>query len=320
MFTLTFATPDDVRAITQHFRAHAPEAPVSLRDEHKLAELMRFQEIVPLLARDAHGALLGCAMARPQPWNRSLRLATRACAPGPLAEQVDQALFEGLLHLGWEQYGLVFFHVTDEHEFRRATRAGASCWGFLPPPIRRTFEGAALIMGAFNEQVEPDRVEAPLNTLTNLTFCRKIIQTYGRGKPFADYPNVYPVGEQRGTGVPVVAGQVWPTFNSRENTLTIERVAGPYPMDTIRTFIRKLHAKGVRDIRLKIPVSHEQVFVDLWGMGFRATSYWPGWYIHGNYRYDCVELIAGLPSPSRERATTFVERVVHKLLDTMQLV
>lgn len=320
MFTLTIATPEHVRAITQHFRAHAPDAPASLRDAQKLDELMRFQEIVLLLALDDAGALLGVGVARPQPWNRALRLSTRACAPGPMAEQIDQALFESLLHMGWAQYGLVFFHVTDEHEFRRATLAGASCWGFVPPPIRRTFEGAELIMGAFNDQLEPERVEAPHNALTTLAFCQKIIQTYKPGKPLAEYPNVFPVGEQRGSGVPVVSGQVWPAFNSRDNTLTIERVAGPYPMDTLRAFIRKINAKGVRDIRLKIPISHEQVFVDLWGMGFRATSYWPGWYIHGTHRYDCVELIAGLPSPARERATTFVERVVHKILDTMQLV
>ena len=58
-----------------------------------------------------------------------------------------------------------------------------------------------------------------------------------------------------------------------------------------------------------------QVF-DLLDFGFRPVSYLPGWFLRGPYRFDCVELIAGLP-PVRG-ADSFIERAVAKIDEGMR--
>ena len=77
-------------------------------------------------------------------------------------------------------------------------------------------------------------------------------------------------------------------------------------MEIIREFVGKVRKKGVTDIRLALPVNHEDALEDLIDFGFQACAYLPGWYLRGPHRFDCLELAAGLPRIPRS-PSTFME-------------
>jgi hypothetical protein len=114
--------------------------------------------------------------------------------------------------------------------------------------------------------------------------------------------------------MPVISGRVWPTYHSKGNYVSIESSAGRYPIEIIREFTSKVRQKGVSDIRLTLPVNQEQAFIDLLDFGFQPVAYLPGWYLRGSHRFDCVQLVAGLPRAPRG-ASSFMERAAAKIMD-----
>jgi hypothetical protein len=173
-------------------------------------------------------------------------------------------------------------------------------------------------MGFYDQEQAVPRISPPRNQITGLAFSKRMIESLPGQETDIPYPKQYPVGAPRGTGTPVISGRIWPTYHSAGNYITIESSAGPYPIETIREFVGKVRQKGVVDIRLALPVNHEQAFVDLLDFGFRAVAYLPGWHMRGTHRFDCIELVSGLPRPPRS-PDTFMERAVAKLLADLSL-
>ena len=89
-------------------------------------------------------------------------------------------------------------------------------------------------------------------------------------------------------------------------------------MEIIREFVGKVRKKGVSDIRMALPVNHESALTELLGFGFQPCAYLPGWYLRGPHRFDCLEMVSGLPRIPRA-ADTFMQRAVKKIADGLKL-
>jgi hypothetical protein len=281
-----------------------------------VAQLLRDQELALIIASD-DSQLLGCAIGLPQHWNTSLEMGAVSVAEVEGRGQIAKALFDALRHLGTKQYGLTTFRARNEAAFRRARELGAMCWGFWPKPGGRSLDGAEMIMGFYDEQGDIRRAEPPDNVITRLPFAQRVLAEYQTVDRNVQFPKNYPVGSPRGTGAVVVSGRIWPSYHSRGNFITIESSAGPYPTEIIREFVEKVRSKGVRDIRMSLPVSQDQAFVELLALGFQPTAYLPGWYLRGPNRFDCVELVAGLSTSSADDQD-FLVRAISKIIEGLK--
>jgi hypothetical protein len=311
---LTVARSEHAEHIADFYQAiHGPDfAHPEMFSSQSVERMLRDEELCVVIASQ-NRRITGCGLGHPRVWNQSFEIGTLSVDNVPERGKVGKALFEALRRFGFKQYGLVYFLASTEPTMKRARKIGATSWGFRPEPGSRNLNSAELIVGFYDTESAIPRVQPPDNLLTRLPFASRIINALPNADLHMAYPKTYPVGEPRGTGMPVISGQVWPTYHSRENYISIESSAGRYPIEIIREFTSKVRKKGVADIRLTLPVNHEQAFVDLLDFGFRPVAYLPGWYLRGSHRYDCVQMVAGLPSPSRN-AQGFIERAAAEIL------
>lgn len=314
---LTLARPEYAEHIAAFYSAlHTDDFPhTEMFAAATVAQLLRDEEIAVIIATRGRD-ILGCALGFPQTWNNSLEIGSLSIEDVPEKGQVSKALFEALRRLGLKSYGLCFLRARTQNSFKRARDIGATCWGFRLPPGARSIDEAELLMGFVDEEAAGVRIRPPVNTITETPFARVINQATGGQVGDIPYPKNFPVGAPRGTGTPVISGRIWPTYHSRGNFITIESSAGPYPVEIILEFVKKVREKGVSDIRLTLPVNQEQAYVDLLEFGFDVTGYLPGWFLRGGSRFDCVEMQAGLPRVPRS-PSTFVERAIRKISDDL---
>lgn len=314
---LTLAQPNHAGALARFLQTvHGQGWPHGeLRDPGLLRRRLQEREVAVVVALNEDG-ILGCGLAFPQEHNQAIELGTLSVGPVPERTQVGKTIFEALRRYGLKEYGLAYFRARTEAAFRRGREIGATCWGFWPQPRAQSLADSELIMGFVNTDHQLRRVEPPANAIVASPFARRIVESLGGAEEGVLYPKNFPVGRPRGTGTPVISGNVWPTFHSRENYLTIESSAGPYPMEILREFIGKVRKKGVRDVRLVLPVNHDQAFVDLLEFGFTTTAYLPGWFLRGNNRFDCVQLVSGLP---RRSGDGFMGRAVQRIQEQLEV-
>lgn len=311
----TIAKPQHASAVVEFYaRVHGaafphPEvqSPEALR-----ACLTRGTIAVIIASRDRR--VVGCALGWPKLWNESMQMGLISVEERDDRVKIGKNLFDALKHLGTSAYGLATFHVGNQAAFKRVRNMGAQCWGFWAKPGGRGLADARLLMGFVNPKDEAARVFPPSNTITSQAFASRLIGIYDDPslQPMP-YPKTYPVGAPRGTGAPVLSGTVWPTYNQRTNTMTIESLAGPFPDAILREFVGKLRQKNVQDVRLNLPVNQEQAYDELIDLGFTPVAYLPGWFLKGPYRYDCVQMIAGLER-SHDAGSCFVGNAVTKIL------
>jgi len=315
---LTLAQPDHAEHIARFYQSiHGEEFPhPEMFEAATVAQLLRDEELAVVVASDAK-RILGCGLGFPQTWNASLEIGALTVDDVEERNQIGKALFEALRRLGLKTYGVAFFRARTEASFRRARSTGATCWGFRPAPGARTVEDCELVMGLFEDDGDAVRVQPPDNAVTRLPFAQRIIASQAGHEGEIPYPKNFPVGAPRGTGTPVISGRIWPTYHSRGNFITIESSAGPYPVEIIREFVGKVRQKGVSDVRLALPVNQEAAFLDLVDFGFSPVAYLPGWFLRGAHRFDCIEMVAGLPRIPRD-PSTFMERAVKKVADGLQ--
>ncbi len=316
---LTLARPEHAEHVADFYQAiHGPDFPhQEMFSSQTVERLLRDGELAVVIASQSR-RIIGCGIGFPQSWNQSLEIGTLSVDSVPQRGEVGKALFEALRRLGFKSYGLVYFRASTEATFKRARKIGATTWGFRPAPGSRELDNAELVLGFFNPESSTPRVHPPDNAITRLPFAARIVNALPNADKHMAYPRAYPVGEPRGTGMPVISGQVWPTYHSKGNYVSIESSAGRYPIEIIREFTSKVRKKGVTDIRLTLPVNHEQAFIDLLDFGFQPVAYLPGWYLRASHRFDCVQLVAGLPAKVRS-TSAFMERAAAKIMDGMRL-
>lgn len=316
---LTLARPEHAGIVSDFYqRVHDDTfSHPEMFDPALVARLLQDGAIEVLVASRDQG-LIGCGLGLLQRWNQTLEIGSLSVSNVSGRGQVGHAIFEALRRVGLQKYGVVFFRARTEASFRRGLNIGAMCWGYWPMPGTHTLEKAELLMGQFNESAEIPRVTPPDNAITAMPFASRVIRGYPRSEPGMAYPKNYPVGAPRGTGVPVISGRIWPTYHKHSNYVTIESSAGPYPAEIIRAFVGKVRTKGVSDVRLALPVNNEQAFFELHDIGFRPVSYLPGWFLRGPYRYDCVEMVAGLPT-LRPDEDVFILRAIERIVEGLTL-
>lgn len=314
---LTLARPEHAEHVSRFYQSiHGDEFPhPEMFAADTVAQLIADDELAIVIA-SGDKRIVGCAMGLPQTWNQVLEIGPLSVDDVPDRSEVAKALFEALRRYGEKQYGVSFFRARSEAAFRRGREIGATCWGFWPLPGSESIEDCELLMGFYDENQAIPRINPPPNLISQLTFAKRIVDSLPAQETDIPYPKQFPVGAPRGTGTPVISGRIWPTYHSAGNYITIESSAGPYPIETIREFVGKVRQKGVVDIRLALPVNHEQAFVDLLDFGFRAVAYLPGWHMRGTHRFDCLELVSGLPRIPRS-PQTFMERAVAKLANDL---
>jgi hypothetical protein len=281
-------------------------------DAQTVAQLLRDEELTVVVASNGR-RIIGCGLGFPQSWNEVLEIGALSVDEIPERTRVAKALFEALRRFGLRQFGVAFFRARSEAAFRRGREIGAICWGFRPSPQARDVQDCELLMGFYQEDSTLPRIAPPKNVISEMPFARRIIDALPSQEVDLPYPKTFPVGAPRGTGTPVISGRIWPTYHSAGNFVTIESSAGRYPVEIIREFVGKVRQKGVTDIRLALPVNHDQAFVDLTEFGFQAVAYLPGWHMRGTHRFDCIEMVSGLPRIPMN-PTTFIGRAVKKIV------
>ena len=311
---LILARPEHAAAISKFYAANHTQdfAHQEVFDPGTVRSMLQDVQLSVVMAADGE-EIVGCGLAFPREWNQSLEIGTLSVADVPERGLVGKALFEALRRLGLKHYGMAVFRATTEGAFKRSRSTGALCWGYWPKPGSMRMSEGELVMGIFNDKSNPPRSIPPKNDITTLSFATRIIEAYPDGQQGVPYPKNFPVGAPRGTGVPVISGHIWPTYRTRGNSLTIENTAGPYPSDIIREFVGKVRQKGVSDVRLMLPVNQVEAYFDLIAFGFKPVAYLPGWFIRGAYRFDCVEMVSGLPRVVH--GESFMERAIRKIDD-----
>ena len=308
---LLLAKPEHAASMADFYaRWHAHDFPhPEVYDAAALAGALARAEIAAMLAVDESGELAGSGLAWPRMWNQSLEIGPLSVMRSPDRSEIGKALFEGLRRLGLKHYGIATFEVRSESAFRRARQVGAICWGYRPGT---KVEGARLLMGLLDPQGGgASRCEPPARGAAAGAFASRVRAAYPVGETGVALPRGYPVGAPRGTGTPVVAGQVWPVYHRAGHYVTVESSAGPYPFEAVREFVGVVRAKGVSDIRLTLPVHHADAFAHLSGLGFRAVAYLPGWFLRGPHRFDCVRMVSGVgatPAPGG-----FIEQAIERI-------
>ena len=311
---LTLARPPHAEHVARFYQSiHGDEFPhPEMFSAETVAQLLSDDELAVVIASNGK-RIVGCGLGLTQNWNQVLEIGALSVDEVPERTEIAKALFEALRRFGLKQFGVAFFRARSEAAFRRGREIGATCWGVWPAPASRDIDDCELLMGFYEPDGALPRVQPPKNLITALPFSQRIAEAIPGQTSEIAYPKQFPVGAPRGTGTVVISGRVWPTYHSAGNYVTIESSAGPYPIEVIREFVGKVRQKGVTDIRLALPVNQEQAFVDLLDFGFRAVSYLPGWHLRGTHRFDCVELVAGMPRVPRD-PQTFMERAVSKII------
>lgn len=315
---LILARPDHAEHVARFYQSiHGDEFPhPEMFEANTVANLLRDEELTVLVASNGK-RIIGCGLGFPQIWNQVLEIGALSVDEVPERTRVAKALFEALRRFGLKQFGVAFFRARSEAAFRRGREIGAVCWGVRPAPGAEDVEDCELLMGFYEHDAALPRIAPPPNVITEMPFARRIVESMTSQEVDIPYPKNFPVGAPRGTGTPVISGRIWPTYHSAGNYVTIESSAGPYPVEIIREFVGKVRQKGVTDIRLALPVNHDQAFVDLVDFGFTAVAYLPGWHLRGTHRFDCVELVSGMPRVPR-RPDTFMSRAVAKIVDGLR--
>lgn len=310
---LTLARPDYADHVSKFYRrVHDDSFPhPELFSEETLRELLRDEELAVVVATHKR-SVLGCGLAFVRPWNESLEIGAISVDDIDRRAEVGKALFEAVRRLGVKNYGAVYFRASGKQGFRRGRNLGASCWGYRPAPGSSKIEDAELIMGFPHPKSDKKRIVPPVNSVTKTEFASRIIDKLEGAQKGVPYPDSFPVGSPRGTGAPVISGRIWPTYHSDGNYINIENAAGAHPVEIIKEFQKKVREKGVRDIRLTIPVNQEDAIYELLGYGFRPVAYMPGWYLRGAHRFDCLKMVAGAP-PIPDAPETFTERAVARI-------
>lgn len=316
---LTLARPDHAEHVARFYQSlHGDEFPhPEMFDAKTIAQLLRDDELAVVLASDG-SRIIGSAIGFPQTWNQVLEIGALSVDEIPDRTDVAKALFEAMRRFGLKQFGVAFFRARSEAAFRRGREIGATCWGYRPAPGAESVEECELLMGFCDDAVSDVRAQPPKNRITKMPFAQRIVESIDASPGEVPYPKQYPVGAPRGTGSPVISGRIWPTYHSAKNYITIESSAGPFPLDIIREFVGKVRQKGVTDIRLALPVNHDDAFLELIDFGFLPVAYLPGWHMRGPHRFDCIEMVSGAPRIPRNR-TTFMERAVGKVADGLQV-
>lgn len=309
---LIIASPAHAEHIADFYYAtHGPRfSQPELLSADTVEQMLRDETLTVAIA-SSQRRITGCGIGHPRVWNQSFEIGSLTVDNVAQRPKIGKALFEHLRLFALKRYGLVYFLANTRATLKRANRIGASIWGFEPKPGSRNLNDSKIIAGFINHDPSMPRVEPPDNLLTQLPLARAITGALPSADPNMIYPKTYPVGEPRGTGVPVISGQIWPNYHSKGNYITIESAAGRYPIEILREFTAKVQKKGVSDIRLTLPVNHEQAFVDLLDLGFKPVAYLPGWFLRGSHRYDCVRLVAGLSPP---RADGFLETAAAEII------
>lgn len=311
---LTLARPEHAEMVSGFYRSlHGAEfAHQEMFSAQIVEQLLRDEELAVVIA--SHGQrILGCGLAFLLPWNQSLEIGALSVLDHiEHRGEVGKALFEALRRLGMKSYGVVYFRSRTESSFRRGRSIGASCWGYRPAPGSNNVEDAELIVGFYNAVGLAERAEPPQNIITQMPFAAQILSGLERGTRGLPYPKSFPVGRPRGTGAVVISGRVWPTYHSRGNYIIIENAAGNYPIQVIREFVDTVRKKGVRDIRLTLPVSQDEAFVELLSIGFKPVAYLPGWFLRGAHRFDCIELVTTTPR-TNPGDPSFLNRAVSRI-------
>ncbi|MBA2661193.1 MAG: hypothetical protein H0U74_02800 [Bradymonadaceae bacterium] len=311
---LTLSRPEHAEVISEFYRnLHGSEfAHEEMFSASTVAQLLRDEELTVVVASHQQ-KILGCGLAFLRPWNQSLEIGALSVVDDiPDRGEVGKALFEALRRLGMKNHGVVFFRARSESSFKRGRSIGASCWGFRPAPGSESVEDAELIMGFYNAAGQSQRVEPPRNIVTELPFAARVIEGIEAGEKGIPYPKSFPVGCPRGTGAVVISGRIWPTYHSRGNYINIENAAGNYPIEIIREFTTTVRTKGVRDVRLTLPVNQDEAFIELVDFGFQPVAYLPGWFLRGPHRFDCVELVTAVPRVPHV-AASFLSKAVGKI-------
>lgn len=311
----TLAKPQHASAIVDFYaRVHGQSFPhPEVHTEETLRDRLTSGTMAVIIASQ-NKRVIGCALGWPKLWNESFEMGVISVEERVDRVQVGKKLFDALKHLGTSSYGMATFHVATQASFKRVRNMGAQCWGFWTPPGSHGFTEAQLLMGFVNQKDESMRVFPPSNSLTGQAFASRLIGIYDDPslQPMP-YPKAYPVGAPHGTGAPVLSGTVWPTYDNRTNTMTIESVAGPFPDAMLREFVGKLRKKNVQDVRLNLPVNQVQAYQELLDLGFKPVAYLPGWFLRGPYRYDCIQMVTGLDVET-EAKDPFVGNAITKIL------
>ena len=245
-----------------------------LFSEDTVQELIRNDELAVVLASHEK-SILGCGLAFLYPWNNSLKIGPVSVGNIERRAKVERALLVAVQRLGKKKYGLAHVGAGDKEAFQRFRKLGATCWGYRPAPGSSRVDDSELMMGFFHSDGEVDRVEPPLNAVTGTAFSSRIIKGFEDSEHGVPHPKNYPV-------------------------------------EIIKEFKDKVKKKGVRDLRLTLPVNQEEAFFELLDAGFRPVAYLPGWFLRGAYRFDCIKMVAGAPSIPRN-PQTFIERAVARV-------
>lgn len=312
---LILAKPEHAQAISDFYRAtHGKSFLHQEMFSAPTVEQLLIDEELAVVVASHQKQILGCGLGFLRPWNQSLEIGALSVGDIPQRAEVGKALFEAVRRLGLKSYGVVFFRASTESSFKRGRSIGATCWGYRPAPGSESVEDAELMLGFYNPQGRNRRAEPPSNMITNMSFAARIVRALEDGEQHVPYPKSFPVGCPRGTGAPVISGRIWPTYHSRGNYITIENAAGSAPVEIIKEFTAMVRKKGVRDVRLTLPVNQEQAFVDLLDFGFDPIAYLPGWYLRGANRFDCIELVSSaLRMPAQP--SSFISNAVAKIRD-----
>ncbi|MFU8802315.1 MAG: hypothetical protein ACNA8W_00760 [Bradymonadaceae bacterium] len=312
---LLLANPDHAQAISDFYRATHGSSFLhqEMFSAATVEQLMRDEELAVVVASHQK-QILGCGLGFLRPWNQSLEIGALSVGDIPQRAEVGKALFEAVRRLGLKSYGNVFFRASTESSFKRGRSIGATCWGYRPAPGSETVEDAELILGFYNPVGQNTRAQPPSNSITNLPFAARIVRALEGAEENVPYPKSFPVGCPRGTGAPVISGRIWPTYHSRGNYITIENAAGSAPVEIIKEFTAMVRKKGVRDVRLTLPVNLEQAFIDLVDFGYYPVAYLPGWFLRGANRFDCIELVSGGPRIPAQ-PSSFISNAVTKIRD-----
>lgn len=315
---LVLGRPEHAEHLAQFYRSnHGPEFPhQELFKTQTVAQLLRDEELA-LIAASRDAKIIGCGLAWPSTWNSSLEIGSLSVDDVDDRGSIAKALFEALRRFGMRKYGIVHFRASNESAFKRGRELGAMCWGFRPNPGARSIADSEMIMGLIEDGGDLPRISPPNNVITRSRFANRLVSALETTEDDMPYPKNFPVGAPRGTGSTVISGRIWPTYHSRGNYVTIESTAGTFPVEIIREFVDKIRQNGVDDIRLSLPVNHEEAYLDLLDMGFSAVAYLPGWFLRGPHRFDCVRMVAGLGRRRRSDEKTFVERAAEKVLDDL---
>ncbi len=317
---LSLAQPKHSRRVSSFYKQVHDEsfAHPEMFDAQTVAELIENEELAIVVA--AHKSdVLGCGLAFIRPWNESLEIGAISVGKTDNRTEVGKALFEAVRRLGTKNYGVVYFRASGKQGFQRGRRLGAFCWGYRPRPGSDQIDEAELIMGFPHPRSSKRRIIPPANSITQSPFASRIVDKTEGALKEVPYPKSFPVGCPRGTGAPVISGRIWPTYHRAGNYISIENAAGAHPVEIIKEFRNKARKKGVKDLRLTIPVNQEEAIIDLMGLGFRPVAYLPGWYLRGAHRFDCLKMIAGAPSVP-QNPQNFTQRAVARIDDELSIV